>query len=454
VKPQTVQQSGRFPHDVIVEETASSRAAAESAAAAPRPRLLFLCQTLPFPPDGGVSIRTYNVLRLLARDFEVTALCFYRRQDRRTPAEVRESVAGLSEFGRVEAFPIPQEHSRVRLAADHLASLGSGRAYTLFAYESRRMRKRLRQLLRDERFDLVHLDSLDLSGYLPLLSGLPVVCVHHNVESDLLRRRAAGSAWPARAYLRHQARLVEREERRWCPRVALNVAVSPVDQEVLQARAPGARVIVVPNGVDTSLMAPRPARQNGIVFVGGAHWFPNLDAMRYFCDEILPLLRSRGVDPRVTWVGRTEAALRREFEERYGVYLTGYVEDVRDHLQAAACYVVPLRVGGGTRLKILDAWATGKAVVSTSVGCEGLDARDGENILVRDTPESFADGVESILHDDEMRRRIGASARRTAEETYDWEAIGRSMLPEYLALARGRAGRVAPVPATAGGPAE
>ncbi|HEV2735546.1 MAG TPA: glycosyltransferase family 4 protein, partial [Longimicrobiaceae bacterium] len=118
--------------------------------------------------------------------------------------------------------------------------------------------------------------------------------------------------------------------------------------------------------------------------------------------------------------------------------LTGYVEDIRPYVQRAACYVVPLRVGGGTRLKILDAWAMGKAVVSTSIGCEGLDARDGDNVLVRDDPAEFAAAVRQVLDDEGLRARLGEGARRTAEEVYDWEVIGRSMNREYLALLGGR----------------
>jgi glycosyltransferase involved in cell wall biosynthesis len=407
-----------------------------------RPRLLFLCQTLPFPPDGGVSIRTFHVLRLLARRYEVTALCFYRRKERGTPERVAAGVAGLREVvAAAEAFPIPQEHSRLRLAADHLRSLAAGRAYTLYAYDSAACRARLRALLRGGRFDLTHVDSLDLAGYLPLLDGHPEVCVHHNLESGLLRRRAARARGPVRAYLRRQAALVERLERHWCPRVSLNVAVSEADREGLGRLAPGARIAVVPNGVDTGSIRPGEGTGEGIVFVGAANWFPNRDGFAWLCDEVLPRLRARGIDPAVRWVGRAPEALRRELRGRHGVELTGYVDDVRPYLQGAACYVVPLRVGGGTRLKVLDAWAAGMAVVGTSLGCEGLDARHGENVLLADTPGAFADAVEAVLHDGGLRARLGASARRTAEETYDWEVLGERMLAEYdavLARTRGR----------------
>src|SRR5690606_37106887 len=140
---------------------------------------------------------------------------------------------------------------------------------------------------------------------------------------------------------------------------------------------------------------------------------------------------------RTVWVGRA-SDFARDFAARYDIQVTGYVPDVRPYLRSAACYVAPLRVGGGTRLKILDAWAMGNAVVSTSIGCEGLDARDGENILVRGTPAAFADAVVRVLEDAALRERLGRAARATAEQVYDWQVIGRSMLPHYVDLLGGR----------------
>jgi glycosyltransferase involved in cell wall biosynthesis len=229
---------------------------------------------------------------------------------------------------------------------------------------------------------------------------------------------------------------MEREERTWCPRVALNVAVSDADRREFQRLAPAARITVVPNGVDVEKFVPRAAQGGGIVFVGGMTWFPNKDALRYFACEILPLLRAAGNQDEVTWVGRALPGAHDTYSAQ-GITLTGYVDDIRPYVQNAACYVVPLRVGGGTRLKILDAWAMGKAVVSTSVGCEGLDARDGWNILIRDDPREFALAVQQVLSDTELRARLGAGARQTAERIYSWRVIGKAMHAEYEAVRLG-----------------
>lgn len=411
-----------------------------------RGRLLFLAQILPHPPDGGVKIRTYHVLRLLAREFDVDALCFHRRSAREDSAGVEESVGALREHAdRVEAFAIPQERFRVRLVWDHLRSVLRRRPYTYYSYESRDFLSRLHGLLDRQTYDLVHVDSLDLSRYLSELPDLPIVCAHHNVESELLRRRGDSVDFsPLRAYLRFQADLLEREEDRWCRAVALNVTVSERDRRTLEDRVPGASCFVVPNGVDTDEFRPAEPEGgesgSGLVFVGGCTWFPNRDALTYFSDEILPLLRERRSELEVHWVGRADEETRSRFRRDHGIEMPGYVEDIRPYVRRAACYVVPIRVGGGTRLKILDAWAMGKAVVSTSQGCEGLAAEDGDNILIRDSAEGFAEAVDRVLADPDLRRSLGGRARETAEETYSWEVIGERMIERYRAMVGADAG--------------
>ncbi|MHB1296943.1 MAG: glycosyltransferase family 4 protein [Gemmatimonadaceae bacterium] len=402
-----------------------------------RPRLLLLSQTLPFPPDGGVNIRIYNILRLLARHHDVTLLCFMRRAERQAPGAVAAGIAGLLPYADVAVFPIPQEYSRLRLVWDHLRSVTMRRAYTWYAYDSRAFGARLGTLLAERRFDVAQLDSLDLARYLPALTGTPVVCVHHNVESTLLHRRAQLERSAVRRwYLHHQARLLARLERHWCSRVALNVAVSDADRLALQSAAPGGTYTTVPNGVDTDRFQPVRAAERGIVSTGGLNWFPNADALRHFCDDILPRVRALAPATDVRWIGRADDIDRERVWSESLVELTGYVDDIRPLVREAACFVVPLRVGGGTRLKILDAWAMGKAVVSTSVGCEGLQAVDGRNILIRDDPQEFAEAVVQVLGDQALRARLGAAGRRTVEETYSWDVIGTGLRRAFDALRR------------------
>jgi polysaccharide biosynthesis protein PslH len=400
-----------------------------------RPRLLFLSQTLPFPPDGGVKIRTFNILRLLARSFEVSGLCFYRRHGGVTDAEVEASVEALRDLADLRAFPIPQEHSRTRLGWDHFRSLLTGRVYTRFSYESRAFRAALEELLEANRFDLVHADSLDLSVYFPALGNLPIACTHHDATSVQLLRRAETEPSKLRAaYIRRQSKLMAGEEARWCGRVAVNAVVSETDRSTLQQRAPRGEYVIVPNGVDTEYFQPVSVPTEGIVCVGSVGWFPNRDALNHLAVDILPHLRAAGADHPTRWVGWASPEDQALFMDRYGIQLTGRVPDIRPHVASASCYIVPIRSGGGTRVKILDAWAMGKAVVSTSVGCEGLETVDGENILIRDRPEEFAAAVRMVLDDKPLRQRLGAAGRELVESRYAWDRIGHILTREYLAI--------------------
>lgn len=400
-----------------------------------RPRLLFLSQQLPFPPDGGAKIRTFNTLKELSEDFDITALCFVRWKKAYQDRDISKEREALSEHGSIHTFPLPQSQSKIRFALDHLRALLSRRVYTRFVFASSQFAHALRSQLEQHRYDLVHADSLDLSGYFDLLDGLPIVCVHHDVQSSLLARRASReTSLLRRTYASLQATAMQEEEESWIPKVALNVTVSPVDRDRLQARIPDGTYEVFPNGVDTEYFFPKSASGAGVVFVGGTSWFPNLDALHFFCGEVLPILRQKLPDLPVTWVGRATAGEIEEFSERYDITLTGHVPDVRPYLWNADCVIVPIRVGGGTRIKILDAWASGKAVVSTTIGCEGLDAEHNVNIRVADSPQEFAANVSEVLGNDALARRLGEEGRRTAVDKYSWARIGETMRKKYHAL--------------------
>ena len=400
-----------------------------------RPRVLVLAQSLPYPPHSGVANRTFNVLRQLRIAYDVDLVAFYRMNHHPDPAA---RVAARSALERIatdvaEATPIPSEHSTLRKVWDHVRSLVTGRAYTYYEYQSGAFAEGLHTVLRTRTPDLVHLDSLDLHGWLPALPRVPIACTHHNIESLLLRRYANGLAVPLRQYLRLQADRLEQLEREVCPQLALNVMASDVDARSLQALAPRAATLVVPNGTDADYFQPNGGTSvaGRVSFVGPTYSFPNRDAVEYLLRDIWPRVRAEERAAALHLIGRGAAADEKRYAAEPGVTPLGHLPDIRPTLTSTRCCVVPIRIGGGTRLKILDAWAMGKAVVSTSIGCEGLDAVDGENILVRDTPETFAEAVVTVLRDERLRSRLEQSARRTATETYSWNVVGRRLRSAY-----------------------
>lgn len=399
------------------------------------PRVLVLSQCLPYPPHSGVANRTYNVLRQLSRAYDVDLLAFARvnhQPDAAARSAARDALAAIASFV-AEPIPVPNEQSTARRLWDHLRSLMTGRAYTYYEYDSDTFGLRLRTLLDAQRYDLVHLDSLDLHRWIPDLPNVPIACTHHNLESALLRRYAHGLS-PAivRKYVLLQARRLEALERDICPRLALNVMVSGLDATGLRAVAPGAVTTVVPNGTDIEYFQPREGTVAGrIAFVGPTYSFPNRDAVEFFLDEIWTSVRRRTPQASLHLIGRNAPEDRARYGAVPGVTPLGHVADIREPLGQASCCVVPIRIGGGTRLKILDAWAMGKAIVSTPVGCEGLEAIDGENILVRDTPDSFAAAVSEVLRNDALRAHLEQNARRTAVDVYAWDRVGQRLHDAY-----------------------
>jgi len=305
-------------------------------------------------------------------------------------------------------------------------------------YRDPRLHALLRRLAAAHHYDLVHLDMLHLADCTALFPGTPVVLGEHNVEAVILERRADNERRPlVRAYLRYQAARLRRYEARACQRADRVLAVSDPDARLLESMSGRDDVVTVPNGVDTTFFTPladrRPARE--MVFVGGFTWFPNEDAIRHFVADILPLVRQRHPDVTLTVVGKQpDTPAVRALAAQAGVRLTGQVEDIRPRVQGAAVYVVPLRIGGGTRLKILDALAMGSAIVSTRIGCEGIEVTDGQDILMADSPQDFADAVCRVLDDATLRERLGRAGRALVERRYDWRAVAQDMLAVYDGL--------------------
>ena len=265
--------------------------------------------------------------------------------------------------------------------------------------------------------------AVNLPQELPIAS----VLFTHNVEAEIWRRHAETStSWLRASLYRQQWKRMLRFEGRTLARFDRVLAVSDVDRDTFQRLYPGklaAPAVVIPTGVDTTYFAPAPERASTarrLVFTGSMDWLPNVDGVLYFCRDILPLVRQSCPDVTFTIVGRAPTHTVRKLAEEEGVEVTGRVDDVRPYLADAAAYVVPLRIGGGTRLKIFEAMAAGRAVVSTSVGAEGLPTESGRHLLLADNPGAFAQAVVRLLSDTAFRQTIERDARALVTTHYDW----------------------------------
>jgi sugar transferase (PEP-CTERM/EpsH1 system associated) len=316
-------------------------------------------------------------------------------------------------------------------AARHLVD---ARPYAVAKYESREYRRALLDVMGRTAFDLIVCDFLPPAVNMPAHVPCPVVLFTHNVEAEIWRRHAeTTNSWIARVLYGIQHRRMLRFEGQTLRRFDGVLAVSDADRETFARLYPGAArqpVHVVPTGVDTTFFAPgetppESERNAGrsLIFTGSMDWLPNEDAMLFFCREILPLIRAEEPDVTLSIVGRAPTPAVRRLASEQGVQVSGRVDDVRPYMREAAVYVVPLRIGGGTRLKIFEAMAMGKAVVSTTVGAEGLPVVGGEHLLLADEPRGFARAVVRLLRDVERRRGVEQAARKLVVEQFDWSVV-------------------------------
>ncbi len=395
-------------------------------------KILFVAPKVPWPATDGARIAIYELIRhLTARGHRAALLGFGNPE----AADELRARAGL-----IWAKAIAHDTSTNYLKA--LLALLSPMPYTVSKYRSGAMASAIREAFNEERFDLVQLEGTHMAHYLGLVQGLGgrVVLRLHNVESMLAERYAKTAVFPLNLYVQEQARRMRAFEIRACKQADLCLAITQEDAERVLQLAPDASIAVSPAGVDLERFHPQLMSEEPgtVVFVGALDWPPNADAIRWFRAKVWSRIVQE--EPTARWivVGKSPPAdILHWPEEDRNIQVTGYVDDIRTYLQRAAVVVVPLRSGGGMRLKILEAMATGKVVVSTPMGAEGISARNGEEIVLANADRSFSVEVIRLLRQDAERKRIGKAARAWAEG-YGWGRIAADLEGEYQALVGSR----------------
>ncbi|MBI4300051.1 MAG: glycosyltransferase [Chloroflexi bacterium] len=396
-------------------------------------RLLVLTPELPYPPRGGARLRNFYLIKHLAQEHEVHLLSFAQSEaSQAEPGPLAEICAGL------HVVPRPRCSTTERLRWLTL----SGQPDLAIRLYSPVFAARLDEMLNTHAFDAVQVEGLEMAPYyLRRQPGKtpPVLLDEHNAEYVLQRRAFAVDAgaparWKGAAYSLVQWRRLVAYERRACRRARLVIAVSERDRQALLALDTRLSVDVVANGLDCAHYAFRAQQPLGnppsLLFTGVMDFRPNVDAMLWFCREVLPLLRQRMPEVRLIIAGRGPAPMVRALAEP-GVTVTGEVDDDLPYFAQAAAYIVPLRMGGGTRFKVLQAMASGVPVVSTACGAEGIAARDGEHLLLADTAEAFAGQIARLLKEPALGERLRQAGRHLVERDYDWRVIAPKLLAIY-----------------------
>jgi sugar transferase (PEP-CTERM/EpsH1 system associated) len=374
------------------------------------------------PLDTGGKIRSYHILRELSRRHDVTFFTSY--------AEHRDDIHGELDriFARVIRYPLRVPRSRsfgnlTRYARGFL----SRQPHQLVRHHSSQVTLGLRHLLEKEKFDVVVCDFLAAAGMIPWHFPIPKVLFTHNVETLIWKRQCAiarNPLWKAICWREYCTTALA--ERRYLNLADHVLTVSDTDRDLFALTIEPAKMTVIPTGVDLDFFQPAAGEEqpNTLVFTGSMDYMPNEDGICYFVEQILPRVRIHLPNVVLLVVGRRPSSrLLKLARMTPGVEVSGAVEDIRPYVRRGSVYVVPLRVGSGTRLKIFEAMAMGKAVISTSVGAEGLPVRSEQDILIADTPDAFAGAVVRLLADRNLRSEIGRAARELVVQKHSWASV-------------------------------
>lgn len=416
-------------------------------------KILWLSHLIPYPPKAGVLIRSYNLLKQVATRNEVALAAFNQRALMgsffdNVDEGVEVARSELESFcADVHFFEIPTERRAYGQAITAAKSLLTKDCYTINWLKSREYSDFLRSRLDSDRFDLALFDTISLAPFLDDVRGMPVVLDHHNIESHMMLRRAErDNNWLRSAYFSQEGRRLADYEKRICRQFDLNITCSDLDTERLAEIDPSLAIQTIENGVDLDFFRPQRSAdtERSIIFIGTMNWYPNVDAVRFLIREIWPKLKLEAPDATIDIVGANPPEdLVNLATNEPNVRFHGFVDDIRPMLQKATVYVCPITDGGGTKLKLLDAFAMEKAVVCDPVACEGIAARSGDSVLFADTPETYVKYILSLFEDPNLRQRLGAEARKLVQSRYSFDAIGERLNDCFNSVVEGESERSA-----------
>lgn len=389
--------------------------------------------------------RSYNMLKIVSKPEHVTLLSLatyskitaYYGDYEHGVDTIQDALSELCD----EVILVPHGGNYNRKANKSIngfKSLFSSAAYDVVSLRNQKMAEQVNAQVKNGSFDLVHLDTLGLYQYVEKIR-IPIILNHHNIESQMMQRRAENAKPPFSYFLKSQAKKLRDLEDKVCKSVDLNVTCSEFDANVLDSRE-AAKTISIPNGVDLKYFSRTnqyvSKKTAKLIFVGGLEWYPNKAAMLFFAEHIWPILREKMEHATMTVVGRGRVkALNRlaATDERFQI--TGFVEDILPLMESADIYVCPIVDGGGTKLKILDALAMGIPIVAHPIACEGIDVVEGRHVLFAKSAEDFTAKIILLSRNEALREELSVNGRKLIEEKYSYEVVGKKLLKTYSACA-------------------
>lgn len=392
-------------------------------------KLLFVNPNVPYPPKNGGKIRTFSFLKFLSERHDVYLLAFDDKP------EDRERIEALKTFCKdVIVVPLTNAQQKKNKRKQQLLSLVSRHSYQYISHYNAAMQEAIKELLAREAIDLVQIEFSQM-GYYQLTQGMPCVLDEHNVEYELLERSFESSPTSIRKLYNYlEWRKFKADEIAVCNKFTRTLTTSERDKRILAKQASTTQFEVIPNGVDSDYFTPPDAPQRDadtILFTGTINYYPNTDGLAWFLENIYPRLKAKRPTIKLIIAGRDPPEQITRYTNDPSITITGFVEDIRDCFNQASLAIVPLRIGGGTRLKILEAWSMKLPVVSTSVGAEGLEYEPNESIVIADEAEAFAESIVHLLNDKALQEKLAEKGRKLAIERYDWRSVTQTLERVY-----------------------
>jgi glycosyltransferase involved in cell wall biosynthesis len=398
-------------------------------------QILWISHVIPYPPKAGFLLRAFHLLRGTAKHHTVDLIAFVQEPWLRTiygdiEAGIRDSQLELNKFCRsVHFIPITSRQGSFAMPRTAVRALLTGRSYTTTWLDQANARQLITKTYQQHKHDLVHFDTIGLAPFRDCIDSTTAATLgHHNIESHLFTRRSQTETNALkRWYYAREGKTLRSYEQQMAARFSAHITCSELDNERLKDVAGNVPMHAVPNGVDCDYFAPMssPQTKHSLVFVGTMNWHPNVDAMIFLLKEIWPELQRRIPDVSLEIVGaNAPAELAELVEKSSNAVMTGFVPDIRPHLAKAEVFICPIRDGGGTKLKILDAFAAGKTVLAHPIALEGIDATADVNVATADTASDFVNRLCELFASPEKRSSLGSNARRLVVDKYSFASIG------------------------------
>ena len=404
-------------------------------------KILWLSHLIPYPPKGGALQRSYNLIKELSRYHEVHLLAFNQKElmaslfesPEEGIAEAHKSLSILCK--RVQFFSIPSVN---HFGMHYLLAVKSliHEPYNINWLKSTEYSNVIKKWVKQEKYDLVHFDTISLVPFFDAVpASIPTVLDHHNIESHMLIRRAKNEKnILKKMYFWQEGKRLSRYERSFCPRFSLNITCSDIDSVRLNKEVPTAEVVTIPNGVDLKFFNPHNLRTESdrLIFIGSMTWYPNIEAVKYIAEKIWLPLKKKHPNLSCDIIGANPPRELKSIGDKLPDFnIHGFVDDIRDYLAAASVYICPIRDGGGTKLKVLDAMAMAKAIVAHPVACEGIDVTHAENVLLAEREDLFVEYVDLLLTNKKKREKLGEAARKLVEQLYSYKSIGQKLAKSF-----------------------